>query len=834
MPSFSRFVVASSLALALALTLGGCGGSGAGSGGGGGGSLVTPTINWATPAAVHVGTALSATQLDAAAVVPGTTTSITGVYTYTPAAGTVMSTAGAQTLSVSFAPANSTQYASATASVTLTVTPNTPSYTWKNVQIVGGGYVTGIVMHPAQQGLMYARTDVGGAYRWNSTTSQWVPLTDWITRANSNLTGIESVAVDPTDPNQVYLAAGMYAESWGSNGAMLISSNQGASFTQVNLPIKLGSNDNGRNAGERLQVDPNLNTTLYFGSRNNGLWVSTNKAQSWSQVTSFPVTSATSGAGVVFETFVKSSSSAGSATKTIYAGVSATGTGTDPQSLYVSTNAGATWSAVPGAPTGLYVTHGVLGPDGNLYLTYGDQVGPGGLTTGQVWQYVLPSLAHPAGVWNNITPPRGSGYQGGYGAVTLDPEMPGVIMVSTLDHYYPVGDDIWRSINYGQVWYSIDYQGATRNTSLSPWLNFGSSSITGTGNWVGAMQIDPFDSKHVVYGTGGTVMTTDDITTSDAGNPSQWSVGALGIEETVTTGLISPPSGPANLLSVAGDLGGFQFTTLAASPAAGNFSNPGFSTGTGIDFAQSSPSIMARVGYGSNSQFGGYSTNSGTSWTPFASNPSASIVNGAGSVAVSADGSTIVWAPSDTGVATYTTANNGTNWTLSTGAPAQQPVIADRIAAKTFYVFNPSSGSVLTSTNGGVTFTTTQTGLPNNGTLYAAYDATGDLYLTTGSGLYHSTGGGAFTAMNGIQAAWAIGFGMAAPGSSTLTIFLAGEVGGVSGLFRSTNGGSSWVEIDDAAHQYGYYNIVVGDPRIFARVYLGTGGRGIVYGDSPY
>jgi oligoxyloglucan reducing-end-specific cellobiohydrolase len=41
------------------------------------------------------------------------------------------------------------------------------------------------------------------------------------------------------------------------------------------------------------------------------------------------------------------------------------------------------------------------------------------------------------------------------------------------------------------------------------------------------------------------------------------------------------------------------------------------------------------------------------------------------------------------------------------------------------------------------------------------------------------------------------------------------------------------VRIDDAAHEYGYVDTIQGDPRNFGRVYLGTGGRGIVYGDSP-
>jgi hypothetical protein len=53
------------------------------------------------------------------------------------------------------------------------------------------------------------------------------------------------------------------------------------------------------------------------------------------------------------------------------------------------------------------------------------------------------------------------------------------------------------------------------------------------------------------------------------------------------------------------------------------------------------------------------------------------------------------------------------------------------------------------------------------------------------------------------------------------------------GFYRSTDGGTTWVQINDSAHQYGDVTIIIGDPRIFGRVYLGTQGRGIIYGDSP-
>lgn len=74
---------------------------------------IVPTISWPTPAPITYGTALSGTQLDASANVPGT-------FVYTPPAGTVLG-AGNQTLSVLFTPTGTDDYTTATASVVLVV-----------------------------------------------------------------------------------------------------------------------------------------------------------------------------------------------------------------------------------------------------------------------------------------------------------------------------------------------------------------------------------------------------------------------------------------------------------------------------------------------------------------------------------------------------------------------------------------------------------------------------------------------------------------------------------------------------------------------------------------
>jgi hypothetical protein len=89
---------------------------------GSGNAKATPTIAWATPAAISYGTALSATQLDA-------TSPVAGSFVYTPAAGTVLS-GGIHTLAVTFTPSDTTDYTTATASVQLTVNPATPTIAW--------------------------------------------------------------------------------------------------------------------------------------------------------------------------------------------------------------------------------------------------------------------------------------------------------------------------------------------------------------------------------------------------------------------------------------------------------------------------------------------------------------------------------------------------------------------------------------------------------------------------------------------------------------------------------------------------------------------------------
>ena len=137
-------------------------------------------------------------------------------------------------------------------------------YTWRNVQIVGGGFVDGIIFHPKEKGLRYARTDIGGAYRWNDLSNHWEPLLDWVSYPDLNLMGVESIALDPSDPDRVYFACGTYTNPHTPNGAILRSRDRGRTFQRTNVPFKFGGNETGRGNGERLAVDPNDGNILYL------------------------------------------------------------------------------------------------------------------------------------------------------------------------------------------------------------------------------------------------------------------------------------------------------------------------------------------------------------------------------------------------------------------------------------------------------------------------------------------------------------------------------------------------------------------------------------------
>ena len=209
----------------------------------------------------------------------------------------------------------------------------------------GGGYVPGVIASPTQQHLFYARTDVGGAYRWDQAGSHWVPLLDFVSEDDVGLMGVESFALDPKNPAVLYVLAGT---SYFSNGktAVLRSTDYGATFsriTDVSALFRVHGNGMGRGNGEKLQVDPGDSNMLYAGSRNNGLFRSTDAGATFTRLASLPVTTTPNEAGISF-VLLDPSSIAGGRAQRIFVGISRLGS--VAPNLYRSDDAGATFTPV--------------------------------------------------------------------------------------------------------------------------------------------------------------------------------------------------------------------------------------------------------------------------------------------------------------------------------------------------------------------------------------------------------------------------------------------------------------------------------------------------------
>ncbi|HWO64249.1 MAG TPA: xyloglucanase [Umezawaea sp.] len=730
-----------------------------------------------------------------------------------------------------------------------TVASAQAGYTWSNVEIAGGGFVPGIVFNQTERNLVYARTDIGGAYRWNQSTNRWIPLLDHVGATDWGLNGVASLATDPVDPNRVYVAAGMYTNSWDpNNGAVLRSSDRGATWQKTALPFKLGGNMPGRGMGERLAIDPNRNSVLYLGAPSgNGLWRSTDSGVTWSKVTAFPNAGnyaqdpndpngyLNDNQGVLWVTFDPKTGSAGQTTKTIYVGVA------DKQNnVYRSTDGGTTWARVAGQPTGYLPHKGVLDGAGQLFLATSDTGGPYDGAKGDVWR-----LNTATGAWTQVSPIPSSSTDDyfGYSGLTVDRSRPGTLMVATQVSWWP-DVILFRSTDSGATWTRIwdwaNYpERSTRYTqdiSAVPWLSLGMNpqppEVTPKLGWMTeSMEIDPFDSNRMMYGTGATIYGTKNLTTWDTGGKITITPVVAGLEETAVLDLISPPSG-APLISGLGDIGGFRHDRLDAVPAK-VFTQPTFTSTTSLDYAELTPATLVRVGQFDkssrpNDNRVAFSTDGGSNWFQGAE-PGG--VTGGGTVAAAADGSRFVWSPVGAGV--HYSVGFGNSWQPSSGIPAGAVVESDRVNPRKFYGF--AANRFYASVDGGATFTASSaTGLPDSAHFKAVAGREGDVWLAGGSGLWRSTDSGAtFTKSTSVAESTNIGFGKAATGKTYPALYAIGLVGGVRGVFRSDDTGATWTRINDDKHQYGNIgDAITGDPRVYGRVYLGTNGRGVVLGQS--
>ena len=229
---------------------------------------------------------------------------------------------------------------------------------------------------------------------------------------------------------------------------------------------------------------------------------------------------------------------------------------------------------------------------------------------------------------------------------------------------------------------------------------------------------------------------------------------------------------------------------------------------------------------------GGYSTDASATWTAFALNPPVPEPKAAiGPIAVSADGAS--WVCSIAKGTAQITTDKSASWNAVQGLPPGAVVVADRASAGTCYGFDAANGKLFVSNNGGSSFAPAGTVAGKYTAMAATPGLAGHLWFSGKDGLLRSTNGGTTcTRIAGVASSTGIGFGKAAPGHSYPALYLSGLIGAWNGLFRSDDEGATWVRLNDENHQWGWAGkAITGDPRVYGRVYVGTNGRGVLWGE---
>ncbi|KQU75554.1 MULTISPECIES: hypothetical protein [unclassified Rhizobacter] len=717
----------------------------------------------------------------------------------------------------------------------------------------GGGYVTGLVFHPTTANLLYARTDVGGAYRWNQATMSWIPVTDGFSAAESFQHGVESIALDPNNDQLVYMVTGMY-NSADATARLYSSSNRGNSWTSVSLPFSAGGNNNGRGIGERLTLDPNLPSTLFYGSRTAGLWKSTDSGRNWSQASSLSSVKMSSdqisavgghAMGVELAVYDTGTKGTGTATPTLYVAIAPDYVNVAglTSNLYKSANGGASWAAVSTPVSGYHIPHMVRAADGMFYVLFTKGAGPGDSGPARLYKF-------DGSTWTLLASNSSAGYGGlsvyGTGSTTRI-----ALGVSGTWGNYSGQQIVQLSDDGGKTWREIEATMPGETAS----------------GWVDDVEIDPSNRDHVLHVHGGGIVETRNASSA---TPT-WAAAVDGLEETCTLALNTPPAGaPYLLLNSSGDVGTWIHTDLSKKPTLSPYKSWG--SGNSADTDWSDSKYIAAVGVvngtGKAGGTGYWSGDGGQTWATFATLPAGGLDNTSGStnIAVTARNKA-VWAPADS-VPSYTT-DNGATWTATnlpaltaiSGSPRSYRMVADRKNPNKVYAYDSggawwsnSPGKVYVSTDGGHTFTLSQGSVSANlraNPFWATSMAVnpyveGDLWLVDGNAAYHSVDSGAsWTKLNNFASIWGgrptsqypdvqgasvVSLGKAKAGAPySAAIYVIGVINNVWGVYRSDDGGTTWARFNDDAHQFAGPGVMAADQNTYGRIYLGGSCRGVLY-----
>ena len=586
--------------------------------------------------------------------------------------------------------------------------------------------------------------------------------------------------------------------------------------------------------GPKLAIDPSNARIAFVGTGQSGLFATTNGGSTWASVSGIPTATGDRsgncgstcfpGYVVVFDPANVSTVIAQSYGNGIYESTNAT------------SGASSTWTRInnrSGPTTIFYATFSKTG-DAFYCLDTGNDL----------WQYAN-------GTWTEMLTPNLAPYTKVY-AVAVDPKNSHHVIAEGYNGAH--GDGLLNeSTNGGSSW------GGWSGKSVFSRGDIAWQAVLG-GVYANAIFFDQSVSNKLYVNGQNDFWNTTFMTGITSSTTITWNSQGDGIEQLVANQIIVPTSG--HPLVASWDRAVFAPTPGGGYPSTFYVANVGVYAGWSIDIAPGTSDVVLL----SDGQYAGfreasaYSTAGGLPFTSITAPSNATSSGGGGSIAASTT-SNVIFAPGGETPSYSTNFGTSPTWTLiNIPGISSWPgngffdnnriVTADQVIPNTFYIFHDGSGhGVYKTTNGGANWTQVYTqsgGQPfaysagGNEIMECVPGELGNLFYSpgaaNGAGWYQSTNGGAtWNAVSNVEGVYAFGFGAVASGHSYPTIFIAGWVNNVYGIWRSLDDATTWTQLGPWPNgSLDTVKTITGDPGSYKNVYIGFAGSGYMYGEFNY
>lgn len=741
------------------------------------------------------------------------------------------------------------------------------SMNWDTVEIGGGGFVSGIITGDDQ---MYARTDVGGAYRYDYEKEEWVQLLAFLNEEDRGLLSVDAMCLDPNDDNTLYLLCGCAYFS-GARTVIFRSHDAGKTFEEIDVTdlIQVHGNGDGRQCGEAIAIDPDNPDILYCGGDvaggSSALIMSEDGGSTWTPVKGYddlgmfsntikwPTWDSHTVKAITSDEYNHQNGVASVAIHDgkVYVATSIAG----ETNVHVADVGSDDFKALSASlPTNYYPSRINIDADGNLLISYVAGIVFDG-SAGGAYKYNTKT-----GEVTDISP---SG--NGFGAVFSDPNDANKLVATTCGLWYSQmweawteehdpawGDRFFKSEDGGKTWTSMtpgNEKGWGQPLEAEYLQDGGFAWVQYKAiHWAGAIVLDPRNNNRLFVTSGNGVFACDntwDDTPAFYFHPN-------GIEEVVALDMISVPGDAA--YSAIGDYDGFKHTDTSVS---GEQYQPNMGSTCAIAYCPQNPDVMIRIAENQNDIAPGfYTLDGGKTWTKMANTP-----GGKAAITQLEDGSYRFFkSSSDNSTAVSYSDDYGQTWNECSGIataygskPTYMLVEPDQpnvvYAYTTYYnsswgyskpaaEFSDAHYTFYVSTDYGKTFTGTDIAMYDqcDSAGRIAYLGEDNIILGAGwYGMYHVTNGGKTVEQLDVFYCKTVGYGAPEKTGGLNTLYMYGkpQESDPEGIYRSVDGGESWVLInqDKLYGGTGNGNFLVGDMNTFGTVYMSTVGCGIIKGE---